>query len=177
MDADLDTDVDTEGGTVLGKFSRVLSDGEAPFTVALSFFAFLMWGMMMTLNHFFNPASVWAIGMAIMAASLAVALFITRAIMRFLSRLIRKIFGITPQNESFIDAIGVVITSEVTETFGQIEVYHDGVPCRFSVDLFPGSEPLIKGDYAKIVRKGRKGKTYLVVKTVEEPSLPKGNSK
>lgn len=171
FDADADLDPEAAGG-FFSTFARALTDGEAPFMVAVSFFTTLMWASIMTLNHFFNPASVWAIGIAIMAGSLALAIYVTRMFMRFFARLFRKIFGITPQKENFIGAVGVVVTGEVTEKFGQIELNRGGVPILFNVDLLPGSPPLVKGDFARIVSKGRAGKTWLVEKTAEEPHLP-----
>lgn len=173
FDFDLDADVDPES-VEEGFFSRAsqsLSDGEAPFTVALTFFAFSTWGLMMVLNHFLNPASVWAIGLAIMAAGAAAALFVTRLLLRFAARQMRRMIGMTPQHESFIGAIGEIVTGEVTESFGQIEIQHDGAPCRLNVDLAPGSEPLTKGHRARIVSVGREGKTYLVVKADGPPPL------
>jgi len=175
LDFDFDFDADAAdpeaAGGFMSSFSRALSDGEAPFMVAVSFFTTLMWATMMTLNWFFNPKSVWLIGIAIMAGSLAVAIYVTRLFMRFFVRLFRKIFGMTPQKENFIGAVGVVTTSEVTERFGQIQLDRGGVPILFNVDLLPGSPPLAKGDYARIVSKGRAGKTWLVEKTAEEPHL------
>lgn len=173
FDFDFDGDGHVEGAeeSLFGRFAYALSDGEAPFMWALSFFITLIWASMMALNHFFNPLSVWSIGIAIIAGSLALALYLTRKFMIFSARIIRRIIGMTPQKESFIGEIGVVVTGEVTEKYGQIEIDHAGVPCRFSVELMPGADPLQKGDFARIVRKGETGKTYLVEKTAEQPRL------
>lgn len=173
FDFDLDVDgeggVDSDGSGFFARFSRALSDGEAPFTVSLTFFITLMWSAMMLLNYFFNPVSVWGIGIAIMAGSLAIAWYVTRVVMRFFARLIRRIFGITSQKETFIGAVGTVTTGEVTDSFGEIVVSHDGVPCKFSVQLDAGEHLLSKGDHAKIVRKSDDGRRYIVIATEEAP--------
>ncbi|MGE9294721.1 MAG: hypothetical protein ACQKBV_00320 [Puniceicoccales bacterium] len=169
FDFDFDGDLNGEPDGLFSRASSALTDGEAPFWVGVSFFAFLAWTSMMVLNTIFNPASVWAIGIAIMAACAALALFITRAILRFVGRLIKRVAGMTPQDESFIDEIGVVVTGEVSEKFGQVEIRHNGVPITFNAQLLPGSTPLTKGDYARIVKKGSEGKTYMVEKTAEAP--------
>ncbi|WP_309400247.1 OB-fold-containig protein [Cerasicoccus maritimus] len=171
FDFDGDGDIDPSEAGLMGRFSYALSDGEAPFMWALSVFITLMWGMMMLLNHFFNPISVWGVGIAIMAGSMAIALYITRMFMRFCARVFRKLFGVTSQKETFIGAVGVVITAEVTDKYGQVELDHHGVPCRFNVVLENEAEVLVKGDYAKITSKNPNGKTYLVTKTNEEPHL------
>lgn len=173
FDFDFDGDVDPDAveSSFLGRFSHSLSEGEAPFMWSLTFFISLMWASMMTLNHFFNPVSVWGIGIAIMAGSMAVALYITRLVMRFFSRLIRKVIGMTPQKESFIGAVGVVITHEVNDRFGEIEINHDGVPCRFSVEVEDGQSPLLKGEMAKILRRSTGRGSYIVAATDEAPRL------
>ncbi|WP_309385761.1 hypothetical protein [Cerasicoccus frondis] len=171
FDFDADGEIDPSEVGLMGRFSYALSDGEAPFMWSLSFFIALMWGTMMLLNHFFNPVSVWGIGIAIMAGSMAIALYITRIFMRFCARLFRNLFGVTPQNETFIGAVGIVLTAEVTEKYGQLEIDHNGVPCRFNVVLDDGAEILTRGDHAKIVGKDASGKSYRITKTSETPHL------
>lgn len=174
---DGDVDFDSANDSVLGRFSYALSDGEAPFMWALTFFITLAWAAMMALNYFFNPVSVWGIGIAIMAGSLAVAIYITRIVMRTCARLFRKLFGIRPQNESFIGAIGIVTTSEVNEKFGEIEINHHGVPCRFNVQIPAGERPLLKGDHARILKKSPDNRVFIVALTHEDPRLPEEVSK
>ncbi|MEM7453510.1 MAG: hypothetical protein AAF456_04060 [Planctomycetota bacterium] len=162
VDADIDMDGDVDVGSgFLRAFLELFYIGEVPVVVVASIFTVSFWVATVVTNHYLNPgydiatALLWAI------PNLVISLLLTKVCVMPLARLFRNYDNDESEVDKFIGRVGVVMTSEVTDSFGQLEIKIDGPPLRINVRTRPG-ERLGQGDAARIVQCNRADNTYLV---------------
>ena len=167
FDADVDVgdlDVDGDFDSHAGGFSSIaefMHLNHVPIVIVGSLFAILFWATSFFGNHFLNPGNNLWIGLGLLSVNVPICLLITRlAIGPFAE-------GFKPQEndtvrERMIGLIGMVMTSEVSETFGQVSVKRDGPELVINARTTDGKPNLGKGDAAKIVAYDYERDTYLV---------------
>lgn len=136
--------------------------GEVPIVIIGSFFMLYFWMATVITNHYFNmdqrllPSLLW------LTPNVIGSLIVMRYTMIPFAILFRKE---PPENNTRDDMhglVGVVKTSEVTETFGQMDVEKEsGVEITLNVRTKSGQK-LGKGDLAKILSYNQDTGTFLV---------------
>ncbi len=147
-------------------FLRSLFDffylGEVPIVIIGTFFVLFWWIATYLTNHFWNvDQSLW-IAAAWFLPNAVVSLVLTRFSMIPFSIIFREEPAENKTREELCGQIGKVTTSEVTETFGQMELkINDEPEMILNVRAQPG-EKLGKGDAAKIISFNHSNGTFLV---------------
>ena len=179
FDADLGTDihsgVDSAPATSIGGGSSTTGNdgvfkqvfdffylGEVPIVIIATFFVLFFWIATFVTNHYFNadqqlvPVLLWLL------PNLIVSLLLTRITMIPFAIIFKKPPPENKTREELYGLVGTVTSSEVTETYGQIELRIGDEPeMKFNVVSRPGQK-LAKGDAAKIVSYDHKDGTFLV---------------
>ncbi len=166
IDADFDVDADVDGNFDAGSgiFRGILDlfyVGEVPVVIVLSIFALCNWTTSMIVNHYLNPdfslMTATMYGVPMLIVSLVATKFLTMP----LAPIFRNYDDKNDTHNRYIGLIAKVTTSEVTDSFGQIEIKIDGPPLRINARTRPG-ERLGQGDAARIVQYNQSNDTFLV---------------
>ena len=169
IDLELDADFDLDGGidanvdagSIVGDFFRFMHMGDVPIMIVISFFAISMWVVTLISNHFFNPSFSWLVTGFWILPNLLVSLLATKIIVMPFATLFHHEHDMQLERQEMIGKIGIVKTTELTETFGQIEVLHDGPPIVVNARTQPHTT-LAQGDTAKIISHDSENDTYMV---------------
>ena len=158
-DFDADGDFNANGG--FSSVAEFMHLKEVPIVIVGSVFAVLFWTASLFGNHLLNPTHDRMIGLGLLSVNLPICLLLTRAIIAPLAE------GFKPQEvdrvrEEMIGLIGRVTTSEVTPAFGQVSIKIDGPELTINARLAADSQPLRKGDAAKIMAYDYEKDTYTV---------------
>jgi hypothetical protein len=134
--------------------------GDIPVVIVGSLFVFLIWAVNLIGNHYLNADySFWVLALTFLP-NLMLSLLLTKVLLIP----IRKLFPeerIGIDRDEYYHQVGRVITSEVNQQFGQIEILQDGPPIVFNVRCRPETR-LKKGDAAKIIGYRKSDDTFLV---------------
>ena len=170
VDADIDVDGDMEASSSGGASSgslwisvlRFFNVGDVPLMVLVSVMVFCGWAMGILGNHYFNPELTTGRSMLLLLPNAVLSLLITKVV----TTPVRKIFRHANAGvEAPIRMVGktcVVTTGEVTPTFGQAQLVHEGPPITLNVRC-SAERPLSKGDEAVITEHNKETNTYMVV--------------
>ncbi len=143
--------------------------GEVPITIPVSFFSLASWIMSVTINsHLGNANSL------LLAAGLAVPIFIASGLItKVVTWPIRLVFRHLGRDKhtyfNLVGKTGKVVTSSLTEHFGQVEVPTQGAPLLLEGRAKPGVS-FNKGDCVMIIAHDRRKDTYLVQESAVEVS-------
>ena len=168
MDADVDADADMEvghSGGFLYTVLNLLNIGEVPFMVVVSIAILAAWSISMMSNYYLNTNMSLLIGTGLLIPNIVVSLIIAGLV----TRPLRALFATLEQEEThakIVGRIGVVTTSEVTRTFGQVEIKTKGSPILVNVRTTDDAV-LKKGDYAIIYDEDKEKSVYFVEKHEE----------
>ena len=159
-DLDVEGDFDSHAGG-FGSFAEFMHLNHVPLVIVGSLFAILFWATSFFGNHFLNSTGNHWIGLGLMSINVPVCLFITRTIIGPFAE------GFKPQEndtvrENMIGLIGIVTTSEVSESFGQVSIKRDGPELVINARTSPQNPDLGKGDAAKVVAYDYERDTYIV---------------
>ena len=145
--------------------------GEVPIVIIGTFFMLFFWIATFVSNHFFNMNESFLKSMLWLSPNLVISLVCTRISMIPFAILFRKPPPENIRREEMYGLIGIITTSEVTDTFGQMEINLENEPeMRINVRTNPG-ETLALGDAAKIISFNNSNGTFLVELTKWEKSL------
>ena len=188
IDADLGVDVDTgvdgTGATTFGGgssatgndgFLKAVFDffylGDIPIVIVGTFLALFFWIMTYLTNHHWNENSSLWVAAAWFIPNVIVSLILTRYSMIPFAIMFKKPPPENKTREEMYGLIGIVMTSEVTDKFGQMELKLDDEPeLILSVRTKPGVK-LGKGDAAKIISYDYDNGTFLVELTKWENEI------
>ena len=182
IDADLDMDMEVDGNiatagaadmdtgssttSAASGFMRGLFEffylTDVPVAIVGSTFAFGYWGSSLILNHLFNVEQTFLGSLIWMIPSIIVGLIVMRIAVKPMAKVLAKS---GPEDNSRSDMTGIVgrvVTSEVNETFGQIEVKTSGEPEVVYNARTAKGQALAKGDAAKIISYNENNDTFLV---------------
>ncbi len=145
--------------------------GEVPIVIIGSFFILFFWISTFVSNHVFNMDQSFLRSMLWLSPNLVISLVCTRISMIPFAILFKKPPPENIRREEMYGLIGFITTSEVTDTFGQMEIKLENEPeMRINVRTNPG-ESLARGDAAKIISFNNSNGTFLVELTKWEKSL------
>ncbi len=156
-----DIDLDNADGF---SFLELLGIGNVPIMLVVSILAVFGWWFSIVANYFFNTGHVGWIALLLLIPNLLITVFLAGLVIRPLA----KIFAAADKNtvQSVVYRVGTVITSEVTPSFGQIEIENAGGPITVNVRT-AGDLVLHKGDKALIFDEDKEKGIYYVDKYEE----------
>ena len=161
VDGDVDFDLDADTGGFFGEVLGFMYLGEVPLMVLLSLISYFLWLFNFMANHYLNPTGVIPIALALLLPNFLLSCLMTKAIIWPFLNVFQTDQSHVDNRENMLGVKGVVKTSEVSETFGQIEIQIDGPPVVVNARTRPG-EILKHGDLAKIDSYNPLNDTYLV---------------
>lgn len=163
FDFDADVDVDITGHPSLLDIGflplKWLNLGSVPLMIWGSVFTLVAWGLSRWLNAGAgHDEFVWASDTQIILRDAALAALATKII----TNPIRGVFDYDEPNtlETMIGQTVTVTTSEVSETFGEVEYITDGAPLRLNARTESGV--LQKGELAAIIAYDEQSKAYII---------------
>ncbi len=176
LDADVDGSLATAGGADLdsGSSTAAAASGfirgifeffyltDVPVAIVGSTFVFGYWASSLILNHLFNPSQGFFGSLIWMIPSMIVGLAFMRIAVKPMARILAKSGPEDNSRSEMIGVVGRVVTSSVSETFGQIEIKPAGEPeVVYNARTVQGQK-LAKGDAAKILSYDDQQNTFLV---------------
>ena len=191
IDPGIDADVDLDGGSIdgapqtqMGSGSSTTGNdsilrsvfeyfylGEIPIVIVASFFVFYLWMATIVTNHYTNSGQSFLIAAAWFLPNLVISLVMLRYSMMPVAILFRKPPPENKTRDELLGLTGRVTTSEVTETFGQIEIKRGDEPeIILNVRARPGKS-LAKNDLARVMAFNNDDGTFIVEYTKLESGI------
>ena len=144
---------------------RLLHLGEVPLMIVLSVLSLFMWAFSVTANYMFNgtPGNREAfIALLLLVPNLIAGLLFTRVALSPLSKLIRRMQTTESEVEPVLGREATVVSSVVTESFGQIEIAAKGMPVTVNARVAPGRPSISKGTAVLVYEAGPEAVFYFV---------------
>ena len=191
VDAGIDADVDFDGGSLDGAPQAQLGGGssttgsdsalrtlfeyfylgEIPIVIVASFLVLYLWMATILTNHYTNPNQSFLIAAAWFLPNILISLVLLRYSMMPVAILFRKPPPENKTRDELLGLTGRVTTSEVTETFGQIEIKQGDEPeIILNVRTRPGKS-LAKNDLARVMSYNNDDGTFIVEYTQLESGI------
>ena len=159
VDTDLDTTIPTETGWLAGVL-QFLNLGQVPTMIVVSFMTISLWAGSIILNHYWNIPSTWIL-MALSIPNLLIAGVITHFCARPFRRLFKELNREGEETLPITGRYGKVITSEVNNHFGQVEIETEGAPLVISARA-PEGKIYPKGESVVVVNEIASESSFLV---------------
>jgi hypothetical protein len=121
-----------------------------------------MWTFSMIGNHYFNEGSLLRAAI-LLVPNLILAVLITKAATTPLKRLFSALNREYEEHKPVIGRTCTILTSEVTDQFGQAQIETSGAPLVINVRTF-GESTFSKGEAALIIREDKENNLYTVAK-------------
>lgn len=192
LDPGIDVDTDLGGGSIDGAPQTSLGSGssttgsdsalrtmfeyfylgEIPIVIVGSFFVFYLWMATIVTNHYTNPNQSFLIAAAWFLPNVLVSLILLRYSMMPVAVLFRKPPPENRTRDELVGLTGRVTTSEVTESFGQIEIKRGDEPEIILNVRARAGKSLAKNDLARVMAFNSDDGTFIV----EYTSLESGNN-
>ena len=161
-DVDMDADIDSPG--FMRAFLEFFYIGEVPIMVLVSILVVFLWLFSILGNYFLNPGRGIFIGSGVALGNIFISVILAR-IFSMPVRAVFKSFDADPNApKKVIGRIGTVLTSQVSDKIGQVEIKTKGAPIILNAKTENGSV-LTKGQEALIVSQNE-NKTFYYVTTV-----------
>lgn len=157
--------MNVQGGLVSGAFRSVLqflNFGDVPAMIVVSIMALAVWTFSMLSNHYFNEGS-WLVAAGLLVPNVIVAGLITKAATTPLKKLFNAMNREYEEHKPVVGRTCTIITTEVTENFGQAQVETSGAPLIINVRTY-GEAAFAKGESALIIREDKENNIYTVAK-------------
>ena len=135
---------------------------DVPVAIVGSTFAFGYWCSNVVLNHLFNTEQTFFGSLIWVIPSAIIGLAVVKIALKPIAKIAAKAAPEDNSRSDMTGTVGQVISSSVTESFGQIEVKLSGEPeVVYNARTAKGQE-LAKGDAAKIISYNEEQNTFLV---------------
>ncbi len=162
--ADVDLDGDADAGfahTWMGHMLAFFYVGEIPVMILVSILILSMWTISVIANHYLNPTGSLLLWTPIVAANLLASLLVLKVVGRPFQRVFAALNTDANAPRPVIGRIGIVLTTQVSERIGQVEVPERGAPLLLNAITEDG-RVLRKGDEAVVVRRDNERGVYIV---------------
>ena len=143
---------------------QFLNFGNVPSMIVLSVLVVSMWAISLILNRMFNPfpGSI-LIALGLLVPNLIVAALITKAATTPLKHLFNAMNKEREEHQPVLGRTCTILTSEVTDRFGQAEIQTSGSPLVINVRTY-GEATFSKGESALIIKEDKENNLYTVAK-------------
>lgn len=164
LDLDADGDLSSDGHHLPSPFAvllRFVNGVDVPLMAVLSFLSVFMWVLSMMGNYYLNPSLSDLLILSIAAVSFVISIFLTKIVTTPLVPIFKKMNELE-RAEPAVGGIGIVISKQVDQSYGQVEQQRDkGAPavlnCRISSET-----PIPRGTEVAIVSYDQDKGVYLV---------------
>ena len=161
IDLDVDPGFDADGSGLFGGLLAFMHLGDVPSMIVGSLFVVFLWTCTVASNFGFNTQHNVLVSLAFVIPNILISLLATKAILWPFFNLFKGEEIKVETRENMIGLQGVVKTTEITDSFGQLEIQIDGPAIVINARTF-SAERLAKGDCAKIVAYNSANDTFTV---------------
>ena len=161
---DVDHAAHTDGPDV-GAFKAVLqflNFGSVPSMIVLSVLVLCLWTISLISNRMLNPGSI-LIAVGLLVPNLIVTALITKAATTPLKHFFNALNKDYDEHKPVIGRTCTILTSEVTDRFGQAEIETSGAPLVINVRTY-GDTRFAKGESALIIKEDKANNLFTVAK-------------
>lgn len=150
---------------------QFLHFGDVPSMIIVSVMALSFWTFSMLSNHYFNEGSILR-ALVLFLPNLVVTILITKAATLPLKKLFTAMNREYEQHQPVLGRTCTIMTSEVTDRFGQAQIETTGAPLVIHVRTY-GDATFTKGESALIIKEDKENNLFTVAKlTRSTPSTP-----
>jgi hypothetical protein len=149
----------------LGAFKSLLqflNFGNVPSMIVVSVMVLSMWTISMISNRMFNPGSV-LIALGLLVPNLILTALVTKAATTPLKKLFTALNKDFDEHKPVVGRTCTILTSEVTDRFGQAQIDTSGAPLVINVRTY-GDATFSKGESALIIKEDKENNLYTVAK-------------
>ncbi|MCP4692771.1 MAG: DUF1449 family protein [Desulfobacterales bacterium] len=157
-----DLDADSPGGFIHG-FFQFLGIGEVPIILIISILVLFGWSFAMLGTYYLNSEGSALKGFALLAANCVAAVIFTGFLIRPLQTLFSPLHKTEKEKQKVVYKTGVVISSEVNATFGQVEIATGEAPITINARADEG-QVIKKGEQVIVYDEDREKGVYFVEK-------------
>jgi hypothetical protein len=165
-DPDVHHELSTDGaGGIQGAVKSVLqflNFGNVPTMIVASIMALSLWTCSMLANHYLNDGSLLR-GIALLLPNLIVTAIITKAATTPLKKLFAALNREYDEHKPVVGRTCTILTSEVTDSFGQAQIDTSGAPILINVRTYGGAT-FRKGEPALIIKEDKDSNIFTVAK-------------
>lgn len=157
-EADFNPDTDAthgHGASTGGIFvtaGRFFGFADVPIVVWGSFLALFMWFSSLVLNHLYNPGGIPATALLLLLPNLPMSALATKLTTIPIAKLFKAMADADTEAETVVGRTGVVVSVDVDERGGQLQIAGLGAPVLVNVRTRPGENTFKKGDEAKVTQ-------------------------
>jgi hypothetical protein len=130
--------------------------------IVVSIMVLSMWTISMISNRYFNPGSV-LIALGLLVPNLILTALITKAATTPLKKLFTALNKDFDEHKPVVGRTCTILTSEVTDRFGQAQIDTSGAPLVINVRTY-GDASFSKGESALIIKEDKENNLYTVAK-------------
>jgi hypothetical protein len=147
---------------VVKSFLQFLNFGSIPSMIVLSIMAVCIWTISLISNHYLNPGS-YLLALGLLIPNLILTAFITKAATTPLKRVFESLNREYEEHKPVVGRTCTILTSEVTDAFGQAEIETSGAPLVINVRSYSDAS-FSKGESALIIKEDKEQNLYTVAK-------------
>ena len=158
-------DIQAAADATQGAFKSALeflNIGNVPAMIVGSIMSLSLWTWAMIGNHYFNDGSVMR-GLVLLVPNVALSIVVTKLITTPLKKFFISLSRDYEEHKPVVGRTCVVITNEVTDSFGQAQIDTSGAPLIINVRTY-GGNILTKGESALIIKEDLENNLYTVAK-------------
>lgn len=159
VDTELDGSVATEAGWLAGVL-QFLNLGQVPTMIVVSFMTISLWAGSILFNHYWNIPSTLVL-IVLFIPNLIIAAIVTHFCARPFRRLFQELNREGTETLPITGRYGKVITTEVNDHFGQVEIETEGAPLVISARA-PEGKSYSKGESVVVVNEISNESSFLV---------------
>lgn len=168
------TDLPHDAGSgLMGAFKSVLqflNFGDVPSMIVVSIMVLSLWTFSMIGNHYFNDGSILR-GLVLLAPNLVLTAIITKAATMPLKKLFNSLNREYEQHQPVVGRTCTIMTSEVTDRFGQAQIDTSGAPLLINVRTY-GDATFARGETALIIKEDKESNLFTVAKLTSTNPQP-----
>ena len=142
---------------------RFLGFSQVPIVVWLSFMILFLWLGSLALNEWHNPTASAGQALLLFLPNLIGSLIATKLTTMPVAKLFAAMADADTEAEEVMGRIGIVVSMEADETYGQLEITANGAPLLINVRTLSGSIP--KGTQAQVTTPGPDNLFYFIEST------------
>jgi hypothetical protein len=158
---DLTHSADGIQGTVKAAL-QFLNFGNVPTMIVASIMALSLWTCSMMANHYFNSGSILR-AFVLLVPNLLLTAVITKVATTPLKSLFSALNREYEEHKPVVGRTCTIMTSEVTDRFGQAQIDTSGAPLLINVRTY-GEASFAKGETALIIKEDKENNLFTVAK-------------
>ncbi len=166
LGGDADTDASHAHGVNTGgawlAAGRFIGFSQVPLVVWLSFMVLFVWFGSLVLNEWYNQPGSLEQAACLLLPNILGSLIMTKLVTLPVGKLFKAMSDADSEAEEVIGRTGVVASTEVDASYGQLEIPTASVPLLINVRTQPGAAPLLRGASAIVTSAGPDHLFYLI---------------